>query len=134
MTYVFNAPTIFVTIELLSSSFTSHHEFTLCPHFWTCGMCTVELTHTMTLPLTSSKLSKNEVSLEISNIIAYTVYTWWKSNMKRTLLFLRRKYEKQFIVANKNKIIKKRNFVLQLFAPLLKKRKKKEHDELMKFW
>ena len=27
-------------------------------------------------PLTSSKLTKNEVSLEISNITAYTVYTW----------------------------------------------------------
>ena len=51
--------------------------------------------------------------------------------MKRTLLFLRRKYEKQFIVANKNKIIKKRNFALQLSVPLLKKRQKKKHDDAL---
>ena len=91
----------------------------------------VDLYDDSTINLTSSKLSKNEVSLEISNIIAYTVYTWWKSNMKRTLLFLRTKYEKQFIVANKNKIIKKRSFTLELSVRLLKKRKKKEHDEAL---
>ena len=84
-----------------------------------------------TINLTSLKFTKNEVSLEISNITVYTVYTWWKSNMKRTLLFLRKKYEKQFIVANKNKIIKKRNFALQLSAPLLKKHKKKKHDDAL---
>ena len=51
-----------------------------------------------TINFTSSKLTKNEVSLKISNIAAYTVYTWWKSNLKRILLFLRRKYEKLFIL------------------------------------
>ena len=71
-----------------------------------------------TINLTSSKLMKNEVSLEIFNITTGTVYTRFKSNMKITFLFLRRKYKKQFIVANKNKIIKKRNFALQLSAPL----------------
>ena len=75
-----------------------------------------------TINLISLKLTKNEVSLEISNTTAYIVYTWWKSNMKRTLLFLRRKYEKLFVVANKNKIIKKKIFALQLSTPLSKKR------------
>ena len=84
-----------------------------------------------TTNLISLKLTKNEVSLEISNITAYTVYTWWKSNTKRTLLFLRRKYEKLFVVANKNKIIKEKNFALQLSAPLLKKHKKKKHDDAL---
>ena len=75
-----------------------------------------------TIDLISLKLTKNEVYLKISNTTAYTVYTRWKSNMKTTLLFLRRKYEKLFVVANKNKIIKEKNFALQLSAPLSKKR------------
>ena len=83
-----------------------------------------------TINLTSLKLMKNEVSLEIFNITIDTVYTRFKSNMKRTFLFLRRKYKKQFIVANKNKIIKKRNFP-QLSAPLLKKCQKRSMMKLL---